>query len=196
MPLQSLSMPSQTSGLPGKILLLVSSQSGPTQPSPTPRPSPSASTQQTPLSGMHCLAGKSPALTPCPAASGLLFTGPPVLLAQPTIAARDTNARPRAAWVIQASDWQLWYQNRMEGSSARRSSARPAPGRTAPVGPWLVALGAALWGTESAWRIPLGGMFSSEVVVFYEHVILVALFLPVILSRARELRTVVPRVYG
>ena len=27
-------------------------------------------------------------------------------------------------------------------------------------GPWLVALGAALWGTESAWRIPLNDLFA------------------------------------
>src|SRR5262245_27950910 len=27
--------------------------------------------------------------------------------------------------------------------------------RNATYGPWLVGLGAALWGTESAWRIPL-----------------------------------------
>ena len=40
-------------------------------------------------------------------------------------------------------------------------------------GPWLVALGAALWGTESLWRIPLNRMLASDVIVFYEHVILV-----------------------
>jgi len=56
------------------------------------------------------------------------------------------------------------------------------------VGPWLVALGAALWGTESAWRIPLNDLFASDVIVFYEHVILVALFLPLVIARAGELR--------
>ena len=41
-------------------------------------------------------------------------------------------------------------------------------------GPWLVALGAALWGTESAWRIPLNNLFDAEVIVFWEHVLILA----------------------
>ncbi len=63
-----------------------------------------------------------------------------------------------------------------------------APSPRAPsYGPWLVAAGAALWGTESAWRIPLIELFSADVIVFYEHVILVLLFLPVVLSRGSRL---------
>lgn len=63
------------------------------------------------------------------------------------------------------------------------------PGREARIGPWLVALGAALWGTESAWRIPLNDLFpDADVLVFWEHVILVVLALPVVLPRLRELR--------
>ena len=42
--------------------------------------------------------------------------------------------------------------------------------RTATYGPWLVGLGAALWGTESAWRIPLNELFDAKVIVFWEHV--------------------------
>lgn len=57
-------------------------------------------------------------------------------------------------------------------------------------GPWLVALGAGLWGTENAWRIPLGQVFSSNVLVFWEHVILVLCALPLILPRLHELRRV------
>ncbi len=57
-------------------------------------------------------------------------------------------------------------------------------------GPWLVALGAGLWGTESAWRIPLNDVFSERVMVFWEHVILVACALPLILPRLGELRRV------
>jgi len=57
-------------------------------------------------------------------------------------------------------------------------------------GPWLVALGAALWGTESAWRIPLGAKLDANVLVFWEHVILVALALPWIVPRLAELRRV------
>src|SRR5438552_2297334 len=41
---------------------------------------------------------------------------------------------------------------------------------TATYGPWLVGLGAALWGTESAWRIPLNELFDAKVIVFWEHV--------------------------
>ncbi len=55
-------------------------------------------------------------------------------------------------------------------------------------GPWLVALGAAMWGTESAWRVPLLGRFDEDVMVWWEHVALVALALPFILPRLGELR--------
>ena len=62
--------------------------------------------------------------------------------------------------------------------------------REARIGPWLVAIGAALWGTESAWRIPLNGVFSEDVLVFWEHAILVVLALPFVVPRLRELKTV------
>jgi drug/metabolite transporter (DMT)-like permease len=65
--------------------------------------------------------------------------------------------------------------------------------REHPAGPWLVALGAGLWGTESAWRIPLNDVFSPNVLVFWEHVILVACALPFILPRLGELRRVSAR---
>lgn len=65
--------------------------------------------------------------------------------------------------------------------------------REHPAGPWLVALGAGLWGTESAWRIPLNDVFSPYVLVFWEHVILVACALPFILPRLGELRRVSAR---
>ena len=65
--------------------------------------------------------------------------------------------------------------------------------REHPAGPWLVALGAGLWGTESAWRIPLNHVFSPDVLVFWEHVILVACALPFILPRLGELRRVSAR---
>ena len=59
--------------------------------------------------------------------------------------------------------------------------------RTARYGPWLVALGAALWGTESAWRIPLNDLFDSEVIVFWEHVLILILFLPLLFRRLSDL---------
>jgi drug/metabolite transporter (DMT)-like permease len=55
-------------------------------------------------------------------------------------------------------------------------------------GPWLVALGAGLWGTENAFRIPLSGVFDADVLVFWEHVILLAFAIPWIVPRLGELR--------
>jgi drug/metabolite transporter (DMT)-like permease len=62
--------------------------------------------------------------------------------------------------------------------------------REHPIGPWLVALGAGLWGTESAWRIPLTSVFSVDVIVLWEHVILVICALPLVIPRLGELRRV------
>ena len=70
------------------------------------------------------------------------------------------------------------------------------PGSHAPYGPWLVALGAALWGTESAWRIPLNQIFDAAVIVFWEHVLILALFLPLLLVRLKEIPKIEPRTWG
>lgn len=67
---------------------------------------------------------------------------------------------------------------------------------TASYGPWLVGLGAALWGTESAWRIPLNEMFDAEVIVFWEHIFILALFLPILISRLNEIPRVPVRTWG
>jgi len=53
-------------------------------------------------------------------------------------------------------------------------------------GPWLVALGTGLWGTESAFRIPLtesgryrrDGLYASDVLVLIEHVLILVTFAP------------------
>jgi drug/metabolite transporter (DMT)-like permease len=63
-------------------------------------------------------------------------------------------------------------------------------------GPWLVGLGAALWGTESAWRIPLNELFDAEVIVFWEHVLILVMFLPILLPHLGKLREVEPRTWG
>ena len=63
-------------------------------------------------------------------------------------------------------------------------------------GPWLVAAGAALWGTESAWRIPLNEVLRVDAIVFWEHVLLVLCFLPAIAGRLHELRRVGRRALG
>src|SRR5437870_4928177 len=57
-------------------------------------------------------------------------------------------------------------------------------------GPWLVGLGAALWGTESAWRIPLNELFDADVIVFWEHVFILLMFLPLLLPNLGELRKI------
>src|SRR5438132_13477610 len=57
-------------------------------------------------------------------------------------------------------------------------------------GPWLVGLGAALWGTESAWRIPLNQLFDAQVIVFWEHVLILLMLLPLLLSRIADLPTI------
>ena len=57
-------------------------------------------------------------------------------------------------------------------------------------GPWFVGLGAALWGTESAWRIPLNEMFDADVIVFWEHVLILLMFLPLLLPNLGELRKI------
>jgi len=63
---------------------------------------------------------------------------------------------------------------------------KPAARRSS-YGPWLVGLGAALWGTESAWRIPLNDLFDADVIVFWEHVLILFMFLPMLISQLGEL---------
>jgi DME family drug/metabolite transporter len=63
-------------------------------------------------------------------------------------------------------------------------------------GPWLVGLGAALWGTESAWRIPLNDLFAADVIVFWEHVLILIMFLPLLISRLGEIRKIDARTWG
>src|SRR6476646_7350817 len=71
----------------------------------------------------------------------------------------------------------------------------PATRRT-NYGPWLVGLGAALWGTESAWRIPLNQLFDAEVIVFWEHVVILFMFLPILLPNLGQLRKVDTSTWG
>ena len=68
--------------------------------------------------------------------------------------------------------------------------------KSAPYGPWLVGLGAALWGTESAWRIPLNELFDVKVIVFWEHVFILIMFLPILISRVKEIPKVNARTWG
>ena len=68
--------------------------------------------------------------------------------------------------------------------------------RSAAYGPWLVGLGAALWGTESAWRIPLNELFDAKVIVFWEHVLILIMFLPILISRLDEIPKIPVRTWG
>ena len=68
--------------------------------------------------------------------------------------------------------------------------------RRSTYGPWLVGLGAALWGTESAWRIPLNDLFDADVIVFWEHVLILLMFLPILLPRLGEIRQIDKRSWG
>ena len=68
--------------------------------------------------------------------------------------------------------------------------------RDVTYGPWLVGLGAALWGTESAWRIPLNSLFDADVIVFWEHVLIFVMFLPLLVSRIGEIRKIDGRTWG
>src|SRR5213594_5145684 len=68
--------------------------------------------------------------------------------------------------------------------------------RRATYGPWLVGLGAALWGTESAWRIPLNALFDASVIVFWEHVLILIMFLPLLVSRLDEVRRIRAHTWG
>ncbi|PYJ12128.1 MAG: hypothetical protein DMF06_00550 [Verrucomicrobia bacterium] len=66
----------------------------------------------------------------------------------------------------------------------------------ASYGPWLVGIGAALWGTESAWRIPLNDLFDASVIVFWEHVLILLMFLPILLPQLGELRKISRSTWG
>src|SRR6266516_6766613 len=68
--------------------------------------------------------------------------------------------------------------------------------RSSYYGPWLVGLGAALWGTESAWRIPLNALFDAKVIVFWEHVFILIMFLPILVSHLYEIPKIHSRTLG
>src|SRR3954454_9103960 len=71
-----------------------------------------------------------------------------------------------------------------------------AHAKRASYGPWLVGLGAALWGTESAWRIPLNNLFDAPVIVWWEHVLILLMFLPILLPHLGALRNVDGRTWS
>lgn len=82
---------------------------------------------------------------------------------------------------------------RADGKTVR---VKRADATRASYGPWLVGLGAALWGTESAWRIPLNDLFDAQVIVFWEHVLILLMFLPLLVSKLGELRKIDAPTWG
>ena len=70
------------------------------------------------------------------------------------------------------------------------------PGSSVHYGPWLVGLGAALWGTESAWRIPLNELFDAKVIVFWEHVLILIMFLPILVPHLKEIPRIRAHTWG
>ena len=63
----------------------------------------------------------------------------------------------------------------------------PSDGREVqPSGIIWVALGATLWGSDTAFRRPLTGTLSSAEIVFFEHVILAVILLPIAIRARRR----------
>jgi drug/metabolite transporter (DMT)-like permease len=62
------------------------------------------------------------------------------------------------------------------------SGQHPSPG---PDRTWLVALAAALWGTDALLRLPLAGALPASTIVFWEHLIIVAVLVPFLPSAFR-----------
>lgn len=58
---------------------------------------------------------------------------------------------------------------------------------------WLVALAAALWGTDGLLRTPLAGDLPAATVVFWEHLIIVAVLVPWLPRAARAFAAASPR---
>jgi drug/metabolite transporter (DMT)-like permease len=73
------------------------------------------------------------------------------------------------------------------------SAARVKPRRLAVPGVLLVALAAAMWGTDPILRKPLGGSTTATTIVFGEHLILVILTLPLLLPALRAVLKAGPR---
>ncbi len=67
---------------------------------------------------------------------------------------------------------------------------RPAstPDRT-----WLIVVAAAMWGTDGLLRQPLAGQLPAATIVFWEHLLIVVVLLPLLPSAVRAFRAATPR---
>jgi drug/metabolite transporter, DME family len=59
---------------------------------------------------------------------------------------------------------------------------------TAPDRTWLIAIAAAMWGTDGLLRQPLAGQLPAATVVFWEHLLIVVVLLPFLPSALRAFR--------
>ena len=67
--------------------------------------------------------------------------------------------------------------------------------KAAAYGPILVGVGAALWGTETLWRVFLNRQFPSDVLVFYEHIYCLFFALPVLWIFRAKLHNIPARAW-
>ena len=61
---------------------------------------------------------------------------------------------------------------------------------------WLVALAASLWGLSALWRGPLAAEYPALAIVFWEHVLILLMLLPLLLVRLREIPKIDGRTWG
>src|SRR5262245_13210994 len=58
---------------------------------------------------------------------------------------------------------------------------------------WLVAVAAALWGTDGLLRLPLANQLPAATVVFWEHLLIVVVLVPFLPSAVRAFRSATAR---
>jgi drug/metabolite transporter, DME family len=58
---------------------------------------------------------------------------------------------------------------------------------------WLIAVAAALWGTDGLLRQPLAGQLPAATIVFWEHLLVVAVLAPFLPSAVRAFRAATPK---
>lgn len=65
--------------------------------------------------------------------------------------------------------------------------------QTVPDRTWLIAVAAALWGTDGLLRQPLAGQLPATTIVFWEHLLIVVVLIPFLPSALRAFRAATPR---
>ena len=70
----------------------------------------------------------------------------------------------------------------------RQGNVPNVPDRT-----WLIAVAAALWGADGLLRQPLAGQLPAATIVFWEHLLIVAVLVPFLPSALRAFRSATPK---